>query len=282
MGVLGLVSPNFSGSTVAGAILEGFENVAHVGEVWKTRSEKQEKKAFCRECGPDQRCPRFTTDFIRRLRSVDIEKFWGTCLAGVEADWIVTGDKNPKIYERFTGFPDRFLVLVKNPIAAALSYSKRYMETPEKTDDSISFLEGGLRIYYSKLKERYIWVKKTGVPFSFCTVESLFTASREDLTIASEVIFGSVLGWDHSRIKSKMHYIGGNHKISRGKDADYFGGLFLPDYRYRKEVDLADQVELVNRYIRRYNFNEFLDDNKEVVASEWLKGNEVDLIGVDG
>lgn len=46
-----ILCPNYSGSTVVGAVLHRFKDVRHVGEVWKIFF-GDEKKMFCFECKP--------------------------------------------------------------------------------------------------------------------------------------------------------------------------------------------------------------------------------------
>lgn len=272
MSCLGIVSPNYSGSTIAGVILEGYDRTAHLGEIWKVRHPDR-KIGFCRECGPESHCPRFSRDVLLRLASVKKEDFWLTCQHIFGVDWVISGDKNPNHYLKETGIPDRFLIVIKNPISAAMSYAKREYDIKLVEGaldvDKLPWIEQGLMKYSSILAERYRWVQQTCRPYCFVSIESLSLSNATELSRVATNLFGKDREYFPHRVKENMHYVGGNHKVSRGSDR-YFGNAFKPDYRYQEVMTSRAIDYLLDIYEEKFDFRSFLEPEKELLNTNWL------------
>lgn len=279
MACLGIVGPNFGGSTVAGAILEAYEQVVHVGEIWKTRVPRQSENAFCRECGPNQSCPRFNADVMTALKRLPKEEIWRFCATEFGAEWIVSGDKNPGHYANRTGMPDRLMVLLKNPLSAAFSYMRRTRKAaaagPVIEASELPNLEKGLKEYAVELERRYKWAKKTRRPYVACSIEFLSAASADRLNEISSAIWGGERRYRPEQLKQNMHYIGGNHKISVGKENKYFSKSFRPDYRYKDVLSQEAMSGLLEVYREKYDFRRFVEADKQVGETDWLQDPSV-------
>jgi hypothetical protein len=232
---VGIVCPNYSGSTVVGSILHRFVSVQHVGEIWKVFSPNQKEKAYCSECGSNE-CTYFSEDFKVCLRSLDREAVISELKSRFQSEIIVSGDKRPYYFLNYTGVPDRVLVLVKNKYSAALSCAKRMdgFSADLPTDDLALFVSQGASQYFSDLTKRINWVVNNYAQsdYVFASPDIISEADDELLGQLGERLFGRQLEIRESPFNDKFHYIGGNHKVSKGKDLAYFKGEFRSDKRY--------------------------------------------------
>jgi|GEM_PF-6476135 len=242
---IGIVCPNFSGSTVVGSILHQYDGVQHVGEIWKIFSDKHQEQAFYRECGRDVECTYFSEAFKEYLRELDKSKIIHSLKSRFNANIVVSGDKRPVYYRNFTGLPDKILILIKNKYAAALSFAKRIpgFDLNLDPDKRIKFIELGAREYFTDLSKRIKWVVNNYDESGrvFASSDLICDPSWEYLDEFTNRLFNASLVKKSSLIDECFHYIGGNHKVSQGKDKDFFKGQFMRDTRY---VEIMDEMEL--------------------------------------
>ena len=237
---VGIVCPNFSGSTVVGSILHRFNAVQHIGEVWKIFADNQIEKAFCRECGKAP-CPYFSERFKAELRAVENPLRIKKLKERFAVRHIVSGDKKPQYYERYTGMPDRVLVLIKNKYAAALSFANRINGFSSNLSPSVmrGYIVSAVDEYCVELTKRISWCKRNfkDSDIIFASPEIIVELTDSGFVEFGRNVFLEDLGLKEAMIDEKFHYIGGNHKISRGKDYAYFMGSIKADRRYEAIFD---------------------------------------------
>ncbi|WP_341938841.1 hypothetical protein [Marinimicrobium sp. C2-29] len=271
---VGIVCPNFSGSTVVGSLLEKFEDVWHVGEIWKVRSPNQEEKAFCRECGRQSECSVFTEEFKNELRQLKNEEIVSALKKRMGVKHIVSGDKNPRHYQKFMVVPDKALVLIKNMFSASLSYAMRmkgFSDAPDERE-RLNFLMEAARVYFLDLRNRIKWcIQEVGRENTvFASPEVLCDMSSDELTaFASELLSESVY-IDDCFDPDNIHYIGGNHRVSRGKDPGYFKGQIKSDRRYESVLTDSEKAEISNLYYSKFSLRDLLNDSDSRFLEEWI------------
>ncbi|WP_237061652.1 hypothetical protein [Microbulbifer zhoushanensis] len=251
---LGIVSPNFGGSTVFGHLLGGYEGLSHVGEIHKVYSGREGE---CRECGSS--CPLFTAENIAKIQNVK-RPIYNKCADILGLDVLVTGDKNPYFYDKTTGLPDALVVLLKDPMAHTYSFYTRSLKQSFHSYSNefrwLKFRESALT-YYTTLVDRVAWAaevsQRHGIPVKVVSLEEFIDLDDEGKSgLAQSWLNGRK--YDSSRLKAGSHYIAGNHKISNGGNArgiKFFKGMFKRDDRYSSEFGQAHVDEL------NYSLNEF-------------------------
>ncbi|WP_334078980.1 hypothetical protein [Microbulbifer sp. M83] len=256
---LGIVSPNFGGSTVFGHLLGGYEGLSHVGEIHKVYSGRE---SGCRECGSS--CPVFTKENIAKIRSIE-GPIYNKCADILDLDVLVTGDKNPYFYDKATGLPDTLVVLLKDPLAHTYSFYTRSLKQSFHSYSNdfkwLKFKESAL-VYYTTLVDRVAWAaeisERYGLPVKVVSLEEFIDLDDSGKSqLATSWLRGR--RYDSSALKTKSHYIAGNHKISNGGNAKgikFFKGMFKRDDRYTSEFGQAHSDEI------KYSLNEFSELNK--------------------
>ncbi len=266
---LGIVSPNFGGSTVFGHMLGGYEGLSHVGEIHKVYSGRE---STCRECGDS--CPSFTPENVAKIRKLE-SPIYNKCADILGHDVLVTGDKNPYFYDKTTGIPDSLVVLLKNPMAHTYSfYTRALKQSFHSYSDEfkwLKFKESALT-YYTTLVDRVAWASEIkaqrGVPVHVISFEEFIDLDDAGKTKLAESWLGG-RKYDSSRLKSQSHYIAGNHKISNGGNAKgirFFKGAFKRDDRYTSEFSEEKFGDL------KRDLNEFLELKKYLERLDILTG----------
>ena len=247
-----------------------------MGEIWKLLEPNQREKAVCRECGRDVECPLFRPDVIDELKKAETQSFWQVAERLLNAEHLISGDKSPRNYSKYTGVPSALLLLLKNPVAAALSYANRKVsggklrKIADKTE-RLELLLQGLDEYSGLLKERGKWLATQVNAPMFVAVEELVACPKEDMERLGEAILGKPVEYCPGRVRGPdMHYIAGNHKLSSGKDNSYFDQAFKPDRRYLRELNRFEIRILVRTYTKQYDFRQFLDGWTELISCKWL------------
>lgn len=267
---VGILCPNYSGSTVVGGILHRFSDVQNVGEIWKLFSQDP-SKMFCFECRPKE-CSYFTNDFIRELQYTSAQSRVDILKERFDAKYIVSGDKGPRYYNKFGVLPDKVLILIKNKYAAAFSYAKRNRDFETASQSKkIEMLIAGAKEYFDILLERIDWAEKNYSKSGriFSSPDILAEAKDEDLILLSKLIFDEKLLINHDFFDEKLHYIGGNHKLSKGNDRSFFNGEFKADKRYEK-VFTEEMYLAVDDYVRdNVSFSNIEDSNFRYLES-WV------------
>lgn len=235
---LGIVSPNFGGSTVFGHLLGGYEGLFHVGEIHKVYSGRESE---CRECGAS--CPLFTPERVADIRKLG-SPIYNKSADILGLDVLVTGDKNPYFYDKTTGIPDSLIVLLKDPMAHTFSfYTRSLKQSFHLYSDEfkwLKFKEAALT-YYTTLVDRVAWASKIQreqrVSVHVISFEEFLALGDSGKTRLGAEWLGKRV-YDSSRLKLPTHYIAGNHKISNGGNAKgirFFKGGFKKDDRYTSE-----------------------------------------------
>lgn len=270
---IGIVSPNFSGSTVVGNLLQRFSSVQHVGEIWKAFPDNQRQRFFCRECHPGD-CKYFNDEFVNRVRGVDKKDFPKFIYETFGVNHLVSGDKNPSHYQRFTGVPDKVLLLTKNKYSAALSLAKRsalYSEDMDYQDFSELILDSA-RKYFIDFNERVSWVKEnfSSTDVIIASYEKIVMFSDDEMKELGLMLFCDDLNLSENVLTSDLHYVGGNHKVSRGKEFGYFKGKIKPDERYKDVIDeglMKNIDDVVDDLVKLKDVGDF----KENFLEHWVK-----------
>lgn len=242
---IGIISPNFGGSTIFGSLMQGYNGIHHVGESHRILEPKND---LCREDG--DKCKFFTSKVISEIVNNE-SNFYNNMANALGCKTIITGDKNPYYYDGKTGLTDMFIVLLKNPYAHTYSFFKR-LEKLNDYDEKfrIDKIKEASEEYYKAIIDRLIWAlkiqDKKNIPVYVISFEEFlkYDISQKNnlakkMNLDTEYIFSSV--------SENMHYIGGNHKLSNGGSGDgkfYFKGEHKEDVRY-KEVFSKDELELI-------------------------------------
>lgn len=270
---LGIVSPNFGGSTVFGHLLGGYDGLFHVGEIHKAYSGTESR---CRECGSS--CPLFTPESIAEIRKIE-GPIYNKCADILGCDVLVTGDKNPYFYDKATGLPDSLVILLKDPMAHTFSFYTRSLKSSFHAYSNdfkwLKFKESALT-YYTTLVDRVAWAaevgKQQGIPVRAISLEEFIDLDDAGkTTIATSWLGGR--SYDSSRLKSRSHYIAGNHKISNGGNAKgikFFKGMFKRDNRYTSEFGQAHFDELKSSLNEFSELRKYLDRIDTLTGVRWL------------
>ncbi|MFG6179129.1 hypothetical protein ACGTN6_17975 [Halomonas sp. THAF12] len=273
---IGIVCPNFSGSTVVGSVLHRFSSVQHVGEIWKVFSEKHKDVAFCKECGGDH-CPHFSASFKAYLKGLPQDDISSALKERFQSEFIVSGDKRPYYYKNFSGMPDKILVLLKNKYSAALSYAKRVEGFSHKggSVQSADIFREAAESYYKDLASRVKWVESNfaNENIIYASPEVIVDMGDSDLARFGKSLFGKEIMISSTPFDENFHYIGGNHKISKGKDRSYFKGEFRPDRRYEVIMSPSEK-EIVNRVVEK----NFRDLDLTITDTDFIESWVKDLL----
>ena len=267
---IGIVSPNFGGSTIFGYLMQGYSGIHHVGESWKILPPRNE---VCKEDGQD--CPYFTPKNIKKI--IDSDHFYNSMPELFNCNTIITGDKNPSFYSKKTTTPDILIVLLKNPYAHTYSFFKRLEKSEDHKNMSKTekIIEAATN-YYTTIVDRLAWAlkleEKNNVPVYVISFEDFIvcnTDEKNELAVKMSLDTKFV----EANIDENMHYIGGNHKLSNGGSGEgkvYFQGKIKEDNRY-KDVFSQEDIDTIKQTLDSFQvLKNHLSKSNVLTNIDWL------------
>tara|TARA_Y100000296_G_scaffold80962_1_gene107210 strand:+ start:1779 stop:2609 length:831 start_codon:yes stop_codon:yes gene_type:complete len=246
MSIFGIVCPNYGTSTVFGSTLTACSEVFHIGESHKIFTKNIET---CRECG--ENCPVITPELIETLKAKDSNHLYRTLSDELPHKFIVTGDKNPYFYDKVTSKPDEVIVLLKNPIAHVFSFYRRELNVCDEVNTEV--LKEATIKYYDEILKRIHWVNSNYLSHKqhWVFADGYFNSYPASVKKLCSQLFNTSEVCTES-INERNHYIGGNHRVSKGGNArSFFNNEFKVDDRYKKffsESEISMILELTSKF----------------------------------
>ncbi len=237
---VGIVCPNYGGSTIFAALLNGYDGVAAAGELhWLFK-----KEIFCRECG--ESCSVYTKENIKKI--VCSNNFYETLYFINNKKIIISGDKNPLLYDQRGQDPSFYIFLVKNPYAHIYSFFRRNKSEDSRRKRILDSIEK----YIENMNRRIDWLckEKSGISTYVVSFEDFLNMNDKARSSFGSKYF-NFSEYKSSKIFENLHYIGGNHKVSSGGGANfYFKNKFIKDERYISEFS-KKELSIISRHLRR-------------------------------